>query len=88
MIGKIGTRDMRQNLGEILDCVRLRGDEFIIERKDEEIAALISVSKLRAIVKGARKFIQDFVDQQEGQVSEEDANHLIEEAKRKTRKSS
>lgn len=86
MIGKIGTQDMRQKLGEILDCVRLRGDEFIIERKDEEIAALISVSKLRAIVKGARKFVHDFVDQQKGQLSEESAYNLVEEAKKKTRK--
>jgi len=86
MLGKIGTHDMRQKMGEILDCVNLRGDEFIIERKDKEIAALISVSKLRAILRGARKFIQEFMDQQEEEMSEEETFSLVEEAKIKTRK--
>ena len=85
MLDKIGTHAMRQKMGEILDCVNLRGDEFIIERKDKEIAALISVTKLRAILRGASKFLQEFLDRQKGEMTEEEALELAEEAKTKSR---
>lgn len=86
MFVKIGTKDIREKMGEILDCVNLKGDEFIIERKNKPIAALVPVRKLKAIQNAARRFLIDFLDEQEGDLSHKESEELIEEAKLKTRK--
>jgi hypothetical protein len=85
-IPKIGTKDMREKMGEILDCVNLRGDEFIIERKHKALAALIPVRKLEAIYYAAKKFFFDFLEQQQSTLTEEELDALVSEAIAETRK--
>lgn len=91
MLKKIGTDAMRKCMGEILDCVNLRGDEFIIERKHKPLAALIPVSKLEALSKMAKEFVlgtiaaQDSYEEQEDEEQEE-IDLLANEAKHQTRK--
>ena len=41
----------RVNLGQILDLVYYKGDQFIIERAGRPMAALVPVSKLEALQK-------------------------------------
>jgi antitoxin (DNA-binding transcriptional repressor) of toxin-antitoxin stability system len=55
----ISTDDLRKSMGEILDCVNMRGNEFIIERKHHPLAVLIPVQKHKALTEITRKFILD-----------------------------
>ena len=43
----ISTMDLRARLGDVLDRVRLRFDTFVVERKGEEVAAIVPVERLR-----------------------------------------
>jgi prevent-host-death family protein len=43
MVKKISTADVRLRIGDLLNRVALRGDEFVIERKGKPMAALVSV---------------------------------------------
>lgn len=51
----ISTLDLRAQLGELLDRVRLRFDSFVVERKGKEIAALVPVERMRRLEEFARK---------------------------------
>lgn len=82
----IDTDYMRKKMGEVIDCVRLRGDEFIIERKHSPVAALISVSKLEALEKAARNFLNDYLSHKGARISNQGLDKLLNEAKIKTRK--
>jgi prevent-host-death family protein len=42
MTEKISTLEIRQKLGDILNRVALRHDQFIIERKGKPLAAVVS----------------------------------------------
>lgn len=46
MLKKISTLEIRQNLGEILNRVNLRDDQYIIERKGRPLAAVIPIWQL------------------------------------------
>jgi prevent-host-death family protein len=56
--------DLRMRIGEMLDRVALRHDEYIIERKGRPMAALVPVEKLDAIRDVARRHAIDFLDRQ------------------------
>jgi prevent-host-death family protein len=82
----IGTDDVRKRMGEILDCVNLRGDEFLIERKNKPLAVLIPVQKHDALTKLAKELILQAIANAKNELSEEEAMDLINEAKHVTRK--
>ncbi len=87
MLKKIGTDDIRKKMGEILDCVNLRGDEFIIERKRKPIAALVPISKLEAMTKIAKEFVlEQILSGQSSDLSEAEIDALTDEAKHSSRK--
>lgn len=88
MATNVGTEMMRKKMGEILDCVYLRGDEYIIKRKNKPLAALIPVSKLIAMTEAANSFLLDFMEKQEAEISTEEMQLLLEEAKGNVRKKS
>jgi prevent-host-death family protein len=46
MTEKISTLEVRQRLGDILNRVALRNDQFIIERKGTPLAAIVPVEWL------------------------------------------
>ncbi len=50
----LSTLDLRQQLGEVLDRVALRHDQFIIERKGKPLAAVVPISKLEQMEQFAR----------------------------------
>lgn len=81
----IGTDDMRKKMGEVLDCVNLRGDEFVIKRKNRSLAALVPLRKLEALNQAARNFLLDFTYGQE-ELSEDEADLISNEAKHLSRK--
>jgi prevent-host-death family protein len=66
MTEKISTIDVRQRIGDLLNRVALRHDEFIIERKGKPLAALVSVERLDQMRRFARRRGLDLLEQQRG----------------------
>jgi antitoxin (DNA-binding transcriptional repressor) of toxin-antitoxin stability system len=66
MTEKVSTIDVRQRLGDMLNRVALRHDEFIIERKGQALAALVPVERLEQMRRFARRHALDMMEQQKG----------------------
>ena len=64
MAEKVSTIDVRQRIGEMLNRVSLRHDEFIIERKGKALAALVPVERLEQMRRFARTQAIGFLEQQ------------------------
>ena len=81
MAEKVSTLDVRQRIGDMLNRVALRHDEFIIERKGKPLAALVPIERLEQIRRFARRHALQFLDQQKGApISDEQATNLALEA--------
>lgn len=84
MTEKVSTMDVRARIGDMLNRVALRHDEFIIERKGQPLAALVPVERLEQMRRFARQHARDFLVQQNGgpgqQLSEQEAMDLALEA--------
>ncbi|MGH9347790.1 MAG: type II toxin-antitoxin system prevent-host-death family antitoxin [Vicinamibacterales bacterium] len=63
---KVSTIDVRQRIGDLLNRVSLRHDEFIIERKGKPLAALVPVERLEQMRRFARTLAIDVLAQQKG----------------------
>lgn len=63
---KVSTIDVRQRIGDMLNRVSLRHDEFIIERKGKALAALVPVERLEQMRRFARTQAVSFLEQQKG----------------------
>lgn len=81
----IGTDDVRKKMGEILDCVYLRGDEFLIERKQKPLAVLVSVQKHAALEKLSRSFLAKSLSHKGIDLSQEETDDLANQAKHEAR---
>jgi prevent-host-death family protein len=78
----------RQNLGQIMNEVSLRGDDFIIERAGKPVAVLVSMEKYQ-IMEKSRQEAREAVNQIREKMSGEDpekVERLIEEAVLASRK--
>jgi prevent-host-death family protein len=86
MAEKVSTIDVRRRIGDLLNRVALRHDEFIIERKGKSLAALVPVERLEQMRRFARRHALEFLDRQAGGLlSEEEATDLALEAQRAAR---
>jgi antitoxin (DNA-binding transcriptional repressor) of toxin-antitoxin stability system len=56
--------DVRARIGDMLNRVALRHDEFIIERKGQALAALVPVERLEQMRRYARQHALEFLDRQ------------------------
>lgn len=88
MTEKISTLEVRQKLGDILNRVALRHDQFIIERKGKPLAAVVPVEQFEQMQRAARLHLQRVLEEQPGSLSQEEADQLVNEAKHHTRRSS
>lgn len=52
----------RQNLGEVLNRVALRHDEYIIERGGRPMAAVIPIEKFQQLREAARRHLGQLLD--------------------------
>jgi antitoxin (DNA-binding transcriptional repressor) of toxin-antitoxin stability system len=87
MLEKVSTIDVRQRIGDLLNRVVLRHDEFIIERKGKALAALVPIERLEQIRRFAQRQGLDFLEQQRGgPLSDEQATALALEAQRWARR--
>lgn len=81
MTEKVSTITVRQRIGDMLNRVALRHDEFIIERKGKPLAALVPVERLEQIRRFARSHALQFLEQQKGgPLSDEQAMQLALDA--------
>jgi antitoxin (DNA-binding transcriptional repressor) of toxin-antitoxin stability system len=86
---KVSTIDVRQRIGDMLNRIALRHDEFIIERKGKPLAALVPVERLAQMQRFARRQALEFMEAQEGSsLSESEAEALALEAQRAARQAS
>jgi prevent-host-death family protein len=75
--------DVRQRIGDMLNRVALRHDEFIIERKGKPLAALVPVERLEQMRRFARRHALEFMDrQQPGGLTDAQASELAADARR------
>jgi len=87
MAEKVSTLAIRQRIGDMLNRVALRHDEFIIERKGKPLAALVPVERLEQIRRFARRHALQFLEQQKGAaVSDGQAMMLALEAQGRARR--
>ncbi len=87
MTAKVSTIDVRQRIGDMLNRIALRNDEFIIERKGKPLAALVPVARLEQMRRFARQQGLDFLEAQKGgPLTDEKAMNLALEAQRWARK--
>lgn len=86
MIQRVSPLDLRQRLGDLLNRVALRQDEYVIERKGKPLAAMVSVEKLRSIEQLARLILSDALSKSRSRLSEAEADALANEAKHRSRK--
>jgi prevent-host-death family protein len=49
MIKKVPALKARQNLGQVMNEVALRGDEYIVERAGKPLVAIISMDKYKML---------------------------------------
>ena len=83
---RVSTLELRRRLGDVLNRVALRHDEFIVERKGKPLAALVPVERLEQMRQLARKDLQDFLDRRKGgPLTDEQAMDLADEAKHGSR---
>jgi len=85
---KVTTMEVRQKLGDLLNRVDLRHDQFIIERKGRPIAALVPVEKLEQMDRAARLLLLEFLERQKevASLSQTEADSLADEAKHRQRR--
>lgn len=87
MADRVSTIEVRQRIGDMLDRVALRHDEFIIERKGKPLAALVPVERLDQMRRFARRHALDVMEQQKGgTLSDDQAMALGLEAQRWARR--
>jgi prevent-host-death family protein len=90
MTEKVSTMDVRARIGDMLNRVALRHDEFVIERKGKPLAALVSVERLEQMRRFARQHALEFLERQKGgrgaQLSEHEAMDVALEAQQAARR--
>jgi prevent-host-death family protein len=78
--------ELRRSLGEILDRVALRQDEFVVARRGKPLAAVVPVQVLDAMRQAARLRLAETLDRAGStDLTEAEADALADEAKHATR---
>jgi prevent-host-death family protein len=90
MAVKVSTMDVRARIGDLLNRVALRHDEFVIERKGRPLAALVPVERLEQMRRFARRHALDVLASQETRsgepLSDREAMALAREAQTAARR--
>ena len=86
MTEKVSPLEVRQKLGGMLNRVALRHDQFIIERKGKPLAAMVPVERLEQMQRAAHLHLLRVLEQQPGDLSQDEADQIANEAKHHTRK--
>jgi len=88
MYRRISALKARQNLGQVMNEVALRGDEYIIERAGKPLVAIIPMEKYQSMQEELEGFFES-LGEMRANVKKEDPNimdSLINEAVKSYRK--
>lgn len=86
MTEEISTLDVRQRLGDLLNRVALRQDQFVIARKGRPLAALVPIEKLAWMERLLRSRLLELMDGQRGaDLTQAEADLLADQAKHRSR---
>jgi len=77
MLKKISAQKARQNFGELMDEVRLRGDRYIVNRGEKPLVAVIPVEEYVAWEQARERLYSRIV--QLRQANEEKESSLLEQ---------
>ena len=83
----ISTMEVRKHVGDILNRVALRGDEYLIARKGKPLAVVMPVEKAEAIRRAARLRLGDWLARPNAAKTEAEAMTLANAARRAARTS-
>jgi prevent-host-death family protein len=86
MIETVSTLEIRQRLGDLLNRVALRHDQFLIERKGKPLAAMVPVERLEQMQQAARLHLLSVLNQKSEGITQRQADQLANEAKHGTRR--
>lgn len=83
----INAMKARQNLGQIMNEVSIRHDQYIIERNGKPMVAIVPISFIEDREQEKNEFLR-ILDkaQKNANLSEEEAQEIIQEAIREVRK--
>src|SRR5712692_3203963 len=87
-VKRVSTLEVRARIGDMLDRVALRHDEFVIERRGKPLAALVPVERIEQMRAFARQHALDFLSRQQAggrKLSETQAMSLALDAQRHVR---
>ena len=76
MLKKISAMKARQNLGQVMNEVALRGDDFVVERAGKPLVAIIPMEKYRQASKGYLDEFREEVERFQQSVKDVDAKEL------------
>jgi len=88
MYKKISALKARQNLGQVMNEVALKGDDYIIERAGKPLVAVIPMEKYQSLQQEWDEFFES-VSAMSANIKEKDAkivDELVDEAVRAYRK--
>lgn len=57
----VSTMEVRRNIGDLLNRVALRGDEYLVARKGKPLAVVMSVEKAESIQRAARLRLSEWL---------------------------
>ncbi len=87
---KISPMDVRSRIGDLLNRVALRHDEFLIQRKGKPLAALVPVERVEQMRRFARLHALEFMDRQKAapgnRLSDEEAMDVALKAQQAARR--
>jgi len=86
MLKRISTLEVRGSLGDLLNRVALRHDEYIIERKGKPLAAMVPYEKWAQMKEAAKLQLTQAMTAKRPTLSQREADQLADEAKHSTRK--
>jgi prevent-host-death family protein len=82
----VSTMDVRKHVGDILNRVALRGDEYLIESKGKALAVVMPVEKAESVRRAARLHLGDWLARPNAAKTDAVAMGLANEARRSARK--
>jgi prevent-host-death family protein len=89
MYKTISALKARQNLGQVMNEVALKGDDYVIERAGKPLVAVIPIEKYQSLRQGLGDFFESLSKMRANLRKEDERNmdELVREAVRSYRKS-
>lgn len=81
----VSTMQVRKSIGDILNRVALRGDEYLVERKGKALAVVMPVEKAESIRRAARLRLGEWLTRPNAAKTDAEAMTLANAARRAAR---